>query len=64
MVNLTSFVLFHFSLELLGIFMVMINIVSIVKVEYINATENRLPNIFSVKNFNCMLLSCHVRVSE
>ena len=44
--SVTSFVLFHFILELLGIFMVMINIV---KIEQINATKNYPPNM-SVKN--------------
>ena len=48
MTYLTSFFLFHFIFELLGIFMVMINIV---KIELINATENCLLNIFSFGNF-------------
>ena len=46
MINMTSlsyFFLFHFILELLRIFMVMINIVII---ELIIATENYLLNIF------------------
>ena len=48
MTSLTSFFLFHFIFELLGIFMVMINIA---KIELIIATENYLLNIFSVITF-------------
>ena len=48
MTSLTSFFLFHFIFELLGIFMVMINIA---KIELIIATENYLLNIFSIKTF-------------
>ena len=48
MTGLTFFLLLHFTFELLGIFMVITNIV---KIELINATENCLLNIFSVKIF-------------
>ena len=48
MVDLTSFFLFHLIFEFLSFFMVMRNIV---KIELINATENCLVNILSVRNF-------------
>ena len=44
----TSFFLFHFIFELHNILMVMINVV---KIESVNATENCLVNIFSVRTF-------------
>ena len=44
---LTSFFLFHLIFELLGIFMVMINII---KIELINNTENCWLNIFSIRD--------------
>ena len=46
--KLTSFLLFHVILELLIIFMIMINIV---KTELINAAVNCPANILFVKNF-------------
>ena len=45
--SLTSFLLFSLILELLSIFMVMINTS---KIELINATENCLLNFSSVRN--------------
>ena len=48
MIGLTSFFLFHFIFEFLSLFMVMRNFV---KIKLINATENCLVNIFSVRKF-------------
>ena len=48
MTSLTSLILFHVIIELPRIFMAMINMF---KIKLINATDNCLPNIFSVKNF-------------
>ena len=46
--SLTSFLLFHFNFELLGFFIVMINVM---KIELNSATEYYLLNIFFVRNF-------------
>ena len=48
MMSLTSFLLFHFNFELLGFFIVMINVM---KIELNSATEYYLLNIFFVRNF-------------
>ena len=53
--SLTSFFLFHFIFAMLSIFMIIINIPNI---ELINATENSLLNISSVRTFfftNCII---------
>ena len=47
--SLSSFLLFHFIFELLGIIMLIMNII---KTELINATESFWLNIFSVRNFS------------